>query len=93
MTIHLNNFTIDVSVCYDVLRTFREPPTSNQEWLKLLDHQRLLHESEISQWKEILSTSIQLLDQMTHTLAELRSSLDEQPAHKRDKTYDGTIPS
>lgn len=63
---------------YD-MSVLNETPKTSQEWLHLLDRQHMLHEAEAKQWKDILSTLIELLDQMTRTLSELRSNLDKRP--------------
>lgn len=42
----------------------RNYPKSQEEWTQLLQQQRQLHESEIDRWKEIIATSIDLIDQV-----------------------------
>lgn len=53
-----------------------DPPLSSAEWAALLDQQQQLHETEMQQWKAVLSNTIQLMDHMVHTLSDLRSSID-----------------
>ncbi|KAJ8316447.1 hypothetical protein KUTeg_006461 [Tegillarca granosa] len=53
-------------------------PKSQEEWVSLLKQQQLLHESEVDKWKEILSTSILLVDQMKSTLSQLKGSLENR---------------
>ena len=49
----------------------RSYPKSQDEWTQLLQQQRQLHESEIDRWKEIISTSIDLIDQVKKKYAHL----------------------
>ncbi|XP_064595531.1 protein Aster-B-like isoform X2 [Liolophura sinensis] len=53
----------------------RDLPESQEEWLKLLEQQQSLHQSEVEHWREILGTSVLLMDQMKASLMELQSSL------------------
>ena len=42
----------------------RHPPKSQEEWMNLLQQQQSLHETEMDKWKEILTVSIDLVDQV-----------------------------
>jgi len=53
-----------------------DSPLSSAEWAALLDQQQQLHESELQQWKAVLSNTIQLMDLMVHTLSDLRTNID-----------------
>jgi len=53
-----------------------DSPLTNAEWAALLDQQQQLHETEMHQWKAVLSNTIQLMDHMVHTLSDLRASID-----------------
>jgi len=53
-----------------------DAPLSSAEWAALLDQQQQLHETEMQQWKAVLSNTIQLMDHMVHTLSDLRASID-----------------
>lgn len=50
-------------------------PRSAEDWAQLLRQQRSLHQDELSKWKEILHTSVQLLDKMKQSLVTLQDSL------------------
>ena len=39
-------------------------PRSQEDWAHLLRQQRSLHQDEVSKWREILYTTVQLLDQV-----------------------------
>lgn len=53
-----------------------DSPLTSAEWAALLDQQQQLHDSEMQQWKAVLSNTIQLMDHMVHTLSDLRASID-----------------
>lgn len=53
-----------------------DTPLTSAEWAALLDQQQQLHETEMLQWKAVLSNTIQLMDHMVHTLSDLRASID-----------------
>ncbi|XP_021349375.1 GRAM domain-containing protein 1B-like isoform X3 [Mizuhopecten yessoensis] len=57
-------------------------PKSQDEWVGVLKQQQYLYEREIDKWKEILSSSITLIDQMKLTLVELRNSLESRLSTK-----------
>lgn len=57
-------------------------PKSQEEWANVLKQQQYLYEREIDKWKEILSSSITLIDQMKMTLVELRNSLENRLSTK-----------
>ena len=61
-----------------VIFHFRHPPQNSEEWQKLLEQQEHLHEAEIERWKDILSSSITLMDHMKRTLSEVMESLDRR---------------
>ena len=56
-------------------------PKTETDWVQLLNQQQNLHNSEISKWKEILSTSITLMDQMKLSLTKLSDNLEHQISH------------
>jgi len=53
-----------------------DSPLTSAEWAALLDQQQRLHDTEMQQWKAVLSNTIQLMDHMVHTLSDLRASID-----------------
>ncbi|KAK7497103.1 hypothetical protein BaRGS_00011633 [Batillaria attramentaria] len=53
-----------------------QQPRSQEEWAQLLRQQRSLHEDEVIKWREILQTSVQLMDQMKLSLMTLQTSLE-----------------
>lgn len=63
-------------------RIIKHPPKSQEEWMNLLQQQQNLHETEMEKWKEILTASIALVDQMRTSLSVLKDHIDEK--HTRD---------
>jgi len=62
--------------CYWLNCRNGDAPLTSAEWAALLDQQQQLHETEMHQWKAVLSNTIQLMDHMVHTLSDLRTSID-----------------
>ena len=70
---------------------FREAaPQSSEEWQKLLEQQEHLHEAEIERWRDILSSSVTLMDHMKRTLSEVMSSLDRRAMYLQTPGPDNT---
>ncbi|XP_055958591.1 protein Aster-B [Patella vulgata] len=59
-----------------ILENLAKYPHSQDEWVHLLRQQQNLHDSEIDKWRDVLSTSIILVDQIKGTLVHLHSSLE-----------------
>lgn len=56
-------------------------PKSEEDWIQLLKQQQSLHASELHKWKEILSSSITMIDQMKSSLTKLSDTLEHQISH------------
>ncbi|XP_038609264.1 protein Aster-B isoform X9 [Tachyglossus aculeatus] len=50
-------------------------PQSQTEWAQLLESQQKYHDTELQKWKEIIKSSVMLLDQMKDSLVNLQSSI------------------
>ncbi|XP_078672888.1 protein Aster-B-like isoform X30 [Branchiostoma floridae x Branchiostoma belcheri] len=68
-------------------------PRSPEEWIQLLQQQQQFHEAELRRWREVLATSVTLLDQMRASLSglshDVKTKVDnpvtaESPAHSDD---------
>ncbi|KAK4883580.1 hypothetical protein RN001_006899 [Aquatica leii] len=57
------------------LHILKDPPTSHDEWIKLLQKQETLHSLEMQRWQKVLKTSIELLKQIEESLNELQHSI------------------
>ncbi|CAH1262759.1 GRAMD1B [Branchiostoma lanceolatum] len=69
-------------------------PRSPEEWIQLLQQQQQFHEAELHRWREVLATSVTLLDQMRASLSglshDVKTKVDnpmapETPVHSDDK--------
>ncbi|XP_061165219.1 protein Aster-B-like [Saccostrea echinata] len=61
---------------HTVTEDLKNYPKSQEEWIQLLQQQRQLHESEIDRWKEIITSSIDLIDRIKGTLGDVKNSLE-----------------
>ncbi|XP_065117369.2 protein Aster-B isoform X4 [Paramisgurnus dabryanus] len=50
-------------------------PQTQTEWAQLLESQQRFHESELEKWREIIKTSVLLLDEMRESLVKLHKSV------------------
>ncbi|XP_078591949.1 protein Aster-B-like isoform X7 [Branchiostoma floridae x Branchiostoma japonicum] len=66
-------------------------PRSPEEWIQLLQQQQQFHEAELHRWREVLATSVTLLDQMRASLSglshDVKTKVDnpETPVGSSDK--------
>ncbi|XP_031567030.1 protein Aster-B-like isoform X3 [Actinia tenebrosa] len=56
-------------------RDLENLPTDAKEWAQMLQQQKEMHEKEMERWREILSTSIKLMNQVQDSLSELNKEL------------------
>ncbi|XP_048589080.1 protein Aster-B isoform X2 [Nematostella vectensis] len=64
---------------YDWAVDIDKMPTDAKDWARMLQQQKSLYDAEMTRWRDILSTSINLMNQAQHSLLELQSDL-----HNRD---------
>ncbi|XP_022906025.1 protein Aster-B isoform X2 [Onthophagus taurus] len=57
------------------LHVLKDPPTTHEEWVKLLQQQETLHTVEMHKWQKILKTAIQLLRDIEESLSQLQRSI------------------
>ena len=56
--------SLPVCVCVCVLPSSKLPQTQ-MEWAQLLESQQRYHDAELHKWREIIKSSVLLLDQVT----------------------------
>ena len=56
----------------------REQPKSQEDWLNLINKQQSLHDTEIERWKDVLSTSVKLMQSMQKTLQTLEEGINSK---------------
>nr|KAG5706742.1 hypothetical protein BaRGS_007245 [Batillaria attramentaria] len=69
-----------------------QQPRSQEEWAQLLRQQRSLHEDEVIKWREILQTSVQLMDQTSLEVRLAQSSSEPSGAYYSDGQDDDMHP-
>ncbi|XP_070982245.1 protein Aster-B-like isoform X3 [Oncorhynchus clarkii lewisi] len=50
-------------------------PQTQMEWAQLLESQQLYHDAELQKWREIIKSSVELLDQMKDSLLNLQRGI------------------
>ncbi|BFZ13804.1 hypothetical protein BsWGS_16843 [Bradybaena similaris] len=69
----------------DSLDNLAKYPRTQEEWSQLLQQQKSLYENEISRWEDVLSTSIDIVEQMKESLLRLQKSV-RSSAHSHSKS-------
>ncbi|XP_025101004.1 GRAM domain-containing protein 1B-like isoform X1 [Pomacea canaliculata] len=69
----------------DEINNLMEQPRSQEEWGQLLRQQRSLHENEVEKWRQILYTSVELMDHMKKSLLDLHGRLDVRLQSKAEE--------
>uniref|UniRef100_A0A8D2MHT4 VASt domain-containing protein n=1 Tax=Zonotrichia albicollis TaxID=44394 RepID=A0A8D2MHT4_ZONAL len=67
-------------------------PQSQTEWAQLLESQQKYHDSELQKWREIIKSSVMLLDQMKDSLINLQNGIGSRdfgsdPEEKRKRFH------
>uniref|UniRef100_H3AQJ0 GRAM domain containing 1B n=1 Tax=Latimeria chalumnae TaxID=7897 RepID=H3AQJ0_LATCH len=67
-------------------------PQSQMEWAQLLESQQKYHDAELQKWREIIKSSVLLLDQMRDSLVNLQKGIGlrdygSEPDEKRNRYH------
>uniref|UniRef100_A0A8C8SY25 GRAM domain containing 1B n=1 Tax=Pelusios castaneus TaxID=367368 RepID=A0A8C8SY25_9SAUR len=67
-------------------------PQSHSEWAQLLESQQKYHDMELQKWREIIKSSVMLLDQMKESLVNLQNGIGSrdygsEPEEKRKRFH------
>uniref|UniRef100_A0A8P4K7S5 VASt domain-containing protein n=1 Tax=Dicentrarchus labrax TaxID=13489 RepID=A0A8P4K7S5_DICLA len=65
-------------------------PQTQLEWVQLMDSQQRYHDDELQKWKEIIKSSVLLLDKLRESLLNLHKSIgvrDHNESEKRRNQY------
>ncbi|CAG5123979.1 unnamed protein product [Candidula unifasciata] len=68
----------------DSLDNLAKYPRTQEEWSQLLQQQQNLYESEITRWEEVLTTSIDIVEQMKMSLLRLQKSVKSSAQSHRE---------
>ncbi|KAL6472222.1 hypothetical protein MHYP_G00184100 [Metynnis hypsauchen] len=52
-----------------------KPPQTQMEWAQLLESQQRYHDDELEKWREIIRSSVVLLDEMRDSLMNLQKGI------------------
>uniref|UniRef100_H0VRI2 GRAM domain containing 1B n=1 Tax=Cavia porcellus TaxID=10141 RepID=H0VRI2_CAVPO len=76
-------YTTQTLTAWQGLRLQERLPQSQTEWAQLLESQQKYHDTELQKWREIIKSSVMLLDQMKDSLINLQNGI-----RSRDYTSD-----
>ncbi|KAJ7996812.1 hypothetical protein DPEC_G00222410 [Dallia pectoralis] len=58
-------------------------PQTQLEWAQLLESQQRYHDDELLKWKEIIKSSVMLLDEMKESLLKLQKGINTRAGVER----------
>ncbi|XP_006116684.2 protein Aster-B isoform X1 [Pelodiscus sinensis] len=81
-------YTTQTLTAWQGLRLPERLPQSQSEWAQLLESQQKYHDTELQKWREIIRSSVMLLDQMKDSLVNLQNGIGSrdygsEPEEKR----------
>ncbi|XP_066115896.1 protein Aster-B isoform X1 [Saccopteryx bilineata] len=68
-------YTTQSLTAWQGLRLQERLPQSHTEWAQLLESQQKYHDTELQKWREIIKSSVMLLDQMKDSLINLQNGI------------------
>ncbi|XP_036132081.1 protein Aster-B isoform X1 [Molossus molossus] len=68
-------YTTQTLTAWQGLRLQERLPQSQTEWAQLLESQQKYHDTELQKWREIIKSSVMLLDQMKDSLVSLQNGI------------------
>nr|XP_008111960.1 PREDICTED: GRAM domain-containing protein 1B isoform X3 [Anolis carolinensis] len=85
-------YTTQTLTAWQGLRLQERLPQSQTEWAQLLESQQKYHDTELQKWREIIKSSVILLDQMKDSLVNLQNGIgsrdyQSEPEEKRKRFY------
>ncbi|XP_019402592.1 PREDICTED: GRAM domain-containing protein 1B isoform X2 [Crocodylus porosus] len=85
-------YTTQTLTAWQGLRLHERLPQSQTEWAQLLESQQKYHDSELQKWREIIKSSVILLDQMKDSLINLQNGIGSRdygsdPEEKRKRFH------
>ncbi|XP_025055785.1 GRAM domain-containing protein 1B isoform X2 [Alligator sinensis] len=85
-------YTTQTLTAWQGLRLHERLPQSQTEWAQLLESQQKYHDSELQKWREIIKSSVMLLDQMKDSLINLQNGIGSRdygsdPEEKRKRFH------
>ncbi|XP_048369470.1 protein Aster-B isoform X4 [Sphaerodactylus townsendi] len=85
-------YTTQTLTAWQGLRLQERLPQSQTEWAQLLESQQRYHDTELQKWREIIKSSVMLLDQMKDSLINLQNGIgsrdyQSEPDEKRKRFH------
>ncbi|XP_061449155.1 protein Aster-B isoform X1 [Rhineura floridana] len=85
-------YTTQTLTAWQGLRLQERLPQSQTEWAQLLESQQKYHDTELQKWREIIKSSVMLLDQMKDSLVNLQNGIGSreyrsEPDEKRKRFH------
>ncbi|XP_053125602.1 protein Aster-B isoform X4 [Hemicordylus capensis] len=85
-------YTTQTLTAWQGLRLQERLPQSQTEWAQLLESQQKYHDTELQKWREIIKSSVMLLDQMKDSLINLQNGIGSrdyrsEPDEKRKRFH------
>ncbi|XP_077163301.1 protein Aster-B isoform X3 [Paroedura picta] len=85
-------YTTQTLTAWQGLRLQERLPQSQTEWAQLLESQQRYHDTELQKWREIIKSSVMLLDQMKDSLINLQNGIGSrdyrpEPDEKRKRFH------
>ncbi|EMP29040.1 GRAM domain-containing protein 1B [Chelonia mydas] len=85
-------YTTQTLTAWQGLRLPERLPQSQSEWAQLLESQQKYHDTELQKWREIIKSSVMLLDQMKDSLVNLQNGIGSrdygsEPEEKRKRFH------
>ncbi|XP_054251486.1 protein Aster-B isoform X2 [Indicator indicator] len=85
-------YTTQTLTAWQGLRLQERLPQSQTEWAQLLESQQKYHDLELQKWREIIKSSVMLLDQMKDSLINLQNGIGSRdfgsdPEEKRKRFH------
>uniref|UniRef100_A0A8C8VQZ7 GRAM domain containing 1B n=1 Tax=Pelusios castaneus TaxID=367368 RepID=A0A8C8VQZ7_9SAUR len=85
-------YTTQTLTAWQGLRLPERLPQSHSEWAQLLESQQKYHDMELQKWREIIKSSVMLLDQMKESLVNLQNGIGSrdygsEPEEKRKRFH------
>ncbi|XP_043337107.1 protein Aster-B isoform X2 [Cervus elaphus] len=86
-------YTTQTLTTWQGLRLQERLPQSQTEWAQLLESQQKYHDTELQKWREIIKSSVMLLDQMKDSLINLQNGIRSrdymsESEEKRNRQWD-----
>ncbi|KAJ6656029.1 hypothetical protein lerEdw1_004434 [Lerista edwardsae] len=85
-------YTTQTLTAWQGLRLQERLPQSQTEWAQLLESQQHYHDTELQKWREVIKSSVVLLDQMKDSLINLQNGIgsrdyQSEPDEKRKRFH------